>query len=192
MTDSAPLSYTFSSGQTLELLPGDLTRQAVDAIVNAANRYLLHGGGVAGAIVSAGGEIIHRESSAWVLAHGPVPHSQPAYTSAGRLPCRYVIHAVGPMWGEGDEEAKLEQAITGSLETAEQLSLNSLAMPPISTGIYGFPKDLAAGIFYRAIAAYFSAHPQSELRLVRLVIIDALTYNIFASAFQIWREEHAA
>jgi O-acetyl-ADP-ribose deacetylase len=192
MTDPAPLSYTFPSGQTLELLRGDLTRQPVDAIVNAANAHLAHGGGVAAAIVDAGGEIIQRESRAWVRQHGPVPHDQPAWTSAGRLPCRYVIHAVGPVWGEGDEEAKLGQAVAGSLNTAEQLDLHSLALPPISTGIFGFPKALAAGIFLQAVAAHFRAKPQSGLHLVRITIIDAPTYEIFADAFQAWRKEQAA
>lgn len=192
MADSSPLSHTFPSGQTLELLRGDLTRQAVDAIVNAANAYLSHGGGVAAAIVDAGGEIIQRESDEWVRAHGPVPHDRPAVTGAGRLPCRYVIHAVGPMWGEGGEQIKLAQAVRGSLRAADELGLRSLALPPISTGIFGFPKALAAGIFLNTIAAYFQENPRSGLSLARIVIIDQGTYQIFADAFQAWHKEQAA
>jgi len=179
------LSFSLPSGQTLELVHGDLTIEQVDAIVNAANNRLQHGGGVAGAIRRAGGRIIQQESDAWVAAHGPVSHAAPAITSAGALPCRYVIHAVGPMWGSGDEDAKLSAAVTGSLETADRLGLASIAMPPISTGIFGFPKDRAAGLFKAAIEAYYQAHPESGIKLVRLVIIDAQTLAIFERA---WRE----
>src|SRR2546422_11703553 len=98
---------TLRSGHRVAVGQGDLTEEAVDAIVNAANEYLSHGGGVAGAIVRRGGPKIQHESDAWVNAHGPAQHDRPALTGAGRLPCRAVIHAVGPMWGDGDEAQKL-------------------------------------------------------------------------------------
>ena len=103
------------AGVTLQLVQGDLTEERVDAIVNAANAHLQHGGGVAEAISSRGGSRIQTESDAWVHAHGPVPHTQPAYTGAGKLPCRYVIHAVGPVWGEGQEDKKLHDVVYGTL-----------------------------------------------------------------------------
>jgi O-acetyl-ADP-ribose deacetylase (regulator of RNase III) len=159
-------------GQTLRLARGDLTQEPTDAIVNAANSQLSHGGGVAGAIVRAGGRQIQDESNAWVHQHGPVHHDCPAITSAGNLPSRYVIHAVGPVWGEGDEPAKLAAAVTGALELAEQRGLRSLALPAISTGIFGFPKDLAAKVILRAIADFAEAHPQSALQDIRLVLFD--------------------
>jgi O-acetyl-ADP-ribose deacetylase (regulator of RNase III) len=159
-------------GQTLRLARGDLTQEPTDAIVNAANSQLSHGGGVAGAIVRAGGRQIQDESNAWVHQHGPVRHDCPAITSAGNLPSRYVIHAVGPVWGEGDEPAKLAAAVTGALELAEQRGLLSLALPAISTGIFGFPKDLAAKVILRAIADFAEAHPQSGLQDIRLVLFD--------------------
>jgi len=159
-------------GQTLRLARGDLTQEPTDAIVNAANSQLAHGGGVAGAIVRAGGRQIQDESDAWVRQHGPVRHDRPAITSAGNLPSRYVIHAVGPVWGEGDEPAKLAAAVTGALELAEQRGLLSLALPAISTGIFGFPKDLAAEVILRAIADFAEAHPQSGLQDIRLVLFD--------------------
>jgi O-acetyl-ADP-ribose deacetylase (regulator of RNase III) len=90
---------TFPSGQRLQLVQGDLTTEPVDAIVNAANHHLQHGGGLAGAIVRRGGEAIQAESDTWVSKHGLVTNAEPAYTRAGKLPCRYVIHAVGPVWG---------------------------------------------------------------------------------------------
>lgn len=176
--------HSFPSGQELELLAGDLTEQKVDAIVNAANSHLMHGGGVAAAIVRKGGEIIQEESDAWVRKNGEVSHAQPAYTHAGRLPCRYVIHAVGPIWGSGDEEHKLSQAIRGSLELAEKLGLASLAFPPISTGIFGFPKDKAARVFMNTFQKYFDEHQKSTLGIVRLVIIDQATFHVFVEEFK--------
>jgi O-acetyl-ADP-ribose deacetylase (regulator of RNase III) len=147
----------------LQIVQGDLTQEKVDAIVNAANSMLQHGGGVAGAIVRAGGRQIQAESDAWVRQHEPVSHSQPAYTSAGNLPCRYVIHAVGPVWGEGDEDHKLAQAVGGSLRVADRLGLDSIAFPAISTGIFGFPTQRAAGVILSVIREYFTQNPASRL-----------------------------
>jgi O-acetyl-ADP-ribose deacetylase len=177
-------SIIFPNGQILEIVLGDLTEEKVDAIVNAANSQLKHGGGVAAAIVQKGGEIIQAESDEWVKNHGAVTHARPATTSAGRLPCKMIIHAVGPQWGSGDEDTKLTAAIQGSLEAAEQLGHSSIALPPISTGIFGFPKERAAKIFLQTIQDFFLQNPQTSLRLVRLVIIDALTYQIFINQFQ--------
>jgi O-acetyl-ADP-ribose deacetylase len=173
-----------AGGRLLQLVLGDLTEEQVDAIVNAANAHLRHGGGVAGAILRRGGAQIQAESDAWVRQHGPVSHAQPAYTSAGRLPCRYVIHAVGPVWGEGDEDARLAAAVNGTLQLADRLALASLAMPAISTGIFGFPKERAASIIFSTIQAYFQQAPDSGLRLLRLTIIDRPTIDAFLSA---WR-----
>jgi len=91
---------TLPTGQVLRIVRGDITEERVDAIVNAANSHLKHGGGVAGAIVRKGGESIQRESDEWVRQHGPVPTGQVAVTGAGNLPAKAVIHAVGPVWGE--------------------------------------------------------------------------------------------
>ena len=148
----------------LAICQGDITAENVDAIVNAANSRLAHGGGVAAAISRRGGSAIQSESNAWVREHGPVPHDQPAYTSGGDMPCKYVIHAVGPVWGAGDEPQKLAAAIRGSLAVADQLKLASIAFPAISTGIFGFPKDLAASIFMETIPDYFHNQPASGLK----------------------------
>lgn len=179
LMNNSILSISLGKLHNLELVHGDLTEEQVDAIVNAANPWLFHGGGVAGAIVRRGGEIIQDESDAWVKAHGPVSHESPAYTGAGRLACRYVIHAVGPVWGSGDEDAKLAAAIRGSLALAEKLGLASLALPPISTGIFGFPKERAARVILEAVRAYFDQNPGSDLKQVRLVAIDAPTVAAF-------------
>lgn len=175
--------WRLSSGQYLQLAQGDLTTEPVDAIVNAANRYLQHGGGLAGAIVRRGGEIIQTESDAWVREHGLVSHAEPAYTRAGRLPCQYVIHAVGPVWGEGDEDAKLAAAVIGSLHLAERLKLSSLALPAISTGIFGFPKERAARIILSSIEGFFIEHPASGLKLVRVTLYDQPTLEAFRKAW---------
>ncbi|MFL7867583.1 MAG: macro domain-containing protein, partial [Anaerolineales bacterium] len=135
---------TFPSGIQFQTVQGDITTEAVDAIVNAANRHLQHGGGVAGLIVRRGGAVIQQESDAWVQKYGPINPAAPAYTFSGNLPCKYVIHAVGPIWGEGDEDAKLSTAVSASLQLAGKLNLVSISMPAISTGIFGFPMERAA------------------------------------------------
>jgi O-acetyl-ADP-ribose deacetylase len=177
-------SQEFENGQRLEIVQGDLTEEQVDAIVNAANERLAHGGGVAGVIADKGGPEIQTESSLWVEEHGLVTHSEPAYTSAGQLPARYVIHAVGPVWGEGDEDHKLRSAILGSLATAEKLELTSIAFPAISTGIFHFPVDRAAQIFRDTLEAYYIRNPFTRMELVRIVLVDEETVRVFLSKFQ--------
>lgn len=170
---------TLPSGHILQIVQGDITAEKVDAIVNAANAHLQHGGGVAAIISKRGGAAIQRESDAWVDGHGPVSHEHPAYTSAGDLPCRYVIHAVGPVWGSGEEDTKLTAAVQGSFEVAEKLHLTSLAFPAISTGIFGFPKERAAKIILATVKAYYSKNPHSGLSLTRIVLFDSPTLEAF-------------
>ncbi len=172
----------FESGRKLQLVLGDITAEKTDAIVNAANRYLQHGAGVAGAIVRKGGPAIQRESDAWVEAHGAVQSAEPAVTSAGKLPARYVVHAVGPVWGEGDEENKLSLAVAGSLRAAQARGLESIALPAISTGIFGFPRHLAAQIILTSIRDYLKRTPGS-LKVVRVVINDEGMSKTFAKAW---------
>jgi putative ATPase len=175
--------HRLPTGQVLQLIHGDLTEEHVDAIVNAANAQLQHGGGVAGAIVRRGGVQIQEESNTWVRAHGPIHQDSPALTGAGRLPCHYVIHAVGPVWGEGNEDAKLHAATAGALRLADQHGFSSLALPAISTGIFGFPKDRGARILIDAILGFFDAHPSSPLIQVRITLIDQPSVQVFASEF---------
>ena len=170
------------TGQTIQIVQGDITAETTDAIVNAANEYLQHGAGVAGAIARKGGPAIQKESEAWVRKNGMVSHSQPAWSSGGNLAAKYVIHAVGPVWGDGDEDAKLAAAIRGSLEVAETLKCSSISFPAISTGIFGFPKERAAGVIFSAIENYFSLR-RSTIRLVKLVLFDEPTINAFMGAW---------
>jgi O-acetyl-ADP-ribose deacetylase (regulator of RNase III) len=177
------VEHTFPTGQTILIVQGDLTLEEVDAIVNAANERLQHGGGVAWAISKKGGPAIQKESDAWIQQHGLVPHARPAWTSGGHLPAKYVIHAVGPVWGDGDEDRKLESAVTGSLSVADELKCSSIAMPAISTGIYGFPKERAARIIFSTLEKFF-AENSSGLRTVKLVLFDEATVDVFVKSWQ--------
>ncbi len=154
---------------------GDITRESVDAIVNAANTRLRHGGGVAGAIARRGGPTIQRESD----AIGYVATGCAAVTSAGDLPCRYVIHAVGPIWGSGNEDALLRSAVQSALTQAEEVRAAAVSFPAISSGIYGFPKDRCAKVMLAAISDHFRAHPDSCVRNIRICLIDDQTVRAF-------------
>ncbi len=173
----------YPGGQALEIRQGDLTQEEVDAIVNAANMHLAHGGGVAGAIVRRGGYAIQEESERWVAKHGPVPTGQVAVTGAGRLPCKWVIHAVGPVWqgGSAHEEELLAAAVNNALLKAEEMKLESIALPAISSGIFGFPKPRCAEIMIAAAKEFYQQHPQSSLRRIRFTNIDEQTVAIFES-----------
>lgn len=170
------------SGQSLQLVQGDLTSESSDAILNAANASLTHGAGVAGAIRRAAGPSLQRESDAWVRNRGPVTHDRPAWTSGGCLPCRIVIHTVGPVWGEGGEEIKPANAVGRSLLTADSLGLASISFPAISTGIFGFPKETAGKGLLRSILDFFT-YRNSGLETVRLVLFDDETLTAFQKAW---------
>lgn len=161
----------------LEIIEGDVTTLEVDAIVNAANSRLQHGGGVAGAIVRGGGAVIQRESD----AIGYVPVGAAAVTSAGNLPCRYVIHAVGPMWGEGDEEAKLAGAVRSALERAAELNVDSVAIPAISAGIFGFPLRRCAEILLREAVAFANTHDRP--RRIIFCLFGKEAFDIFRTVY---------
>lgn len=171
--------YIFETGKVLQILLGDITKEHVDVIVNAANAYLQHGGGVAGVISLKGGSIIQMESDQWLEENGPVQHASPAYTSGGDLPCKYVIHAVGPIWGEGDEDKKLAEAVAGSLVLGDQLGLSSIAFPAISTGIFRFPIERAAKIILEAFRTYIKQNPAANLLQIRLVLYDQQSLYVF-------------
>lgn len=173
---------TIATGTTIRAVLGDLTQEPVDAIVNAANERLSHGGGVAGAIVRAGGIEIQQESTAWVAAHGRVPTGAAAITGAGHLPAHYVIHAVGPIWhGQGDEDELLSKAVSSAFALATTYGIKSMSLPGISTGIYGFPKERGARVI---VAAVLAAAKDSGLEEINLTNIDRRTAAIFARALE--------
>lgn len=165
---------------TIRLLLGDLTDENVDAIVNAANSRLAHGGGVAGAIVRKGGYVIQEESN----RVAPVEVGHCAMTSAGSLPARHVIHAVGPQWGEGNEDATLRSAVENSLALADAHRLATVSLPAISSGIFGFPKDRCARILLATAREFAARHPETSLREIRFCIIDSETAQVFLREFE--------
>ena len=148
--------HTLETGQVLRVVQGDITVEKTDAIVNAANEQLMHGGGVAGAISRKSGGVVQEESDAWVRRHGPVATGSAAITQAGRLPARYVIHAVGPVWGSGNEEEKLGNAVSSALSLADSHNLKSISMPGISSGIFGGPKDVCSRIIVQSAVEYLA------------------------------------
>ncbi len=166
-------------GKTLRLVKGDITERDVDAIVNAANSYLKHGGGVAGAIVRKGGDIIQQESD----KIGFVPVGSAAITTSGKLPCKAVIHAVGPRMGEGDEDNKLKNAVISSLKLASSKGFKSISMPAISSGIFGFPKDRCARILIGESRKYLIENPETSLEVVEFCIFDEETLKYFKEEF---------
>lgn len=167
----------------VELVKGDVTRLKADAIVNAANSWLKHGGGVAGAIVREGGRIIQEESDRIVRERGPIKVGGAVYTSAGLLKAKYIIHTVGPRMGEGDEDEKLRNATLNSLKLAEQLSLSSIVLPAVSTGIFGYPKDRCAQVMLKAIKDYILSG--GRLKEIMICLYDEETYRIFEEA--LWK-----
>jgi O-acetyl-ADP-ribose deacetylase (regulator of RNase III) len=168
------------SEKMLRLVQGDITERDVDGIVNAANSHLKHGGGVAGAIVRKGGRGIQDESDR--IGFVPVGHA--AATSAGKLPAKFVIHAVGPRMGEGDEDNKLKSAVLNSLLLASEKKLASISLPAISSGIFGFPKDRCAKILVRESADFLKRHKDSSLQVVEFCIYDDETLMHFKREFE--------
>lgn len=167
------------NNKTLRLVMGDITTRDVDAIVNAANSRLQHGGGVAGAIVKKGGQAIQDESD----KIGFVPVGNAGITTAGKLPAKFVIHAVGPRMGECDEDNKLKNAVINSLKLASEKGLKSISMPAISSGIFGFPKDRCAKILVNEAKEFLQEHKDTSLEIVEFCIFDDLTLGYFKQEF---------
>ena len=147
------------------MVRGNLLEEPVEAIVNAANGHLAHGGGVAGIISRAAGPALQQESDALVRKHGPFPTGSAVVTTAGKLPFKGVIHAVGPRYGEGDEEAKLFQALMSAFHRAKERDWTSISFPAVSSGIFAVPLDICARAYVRAARA-------SPLGKVRLCLRD--------------------
>ena len=147
------------------MVRGNLLEEPVDAIVNAANGHLAHGGGVAGIISRAAGTGFQDESDALVRKNGPFPSGSAVVTSAGKLPFKGVIHAVGPRYGEGDEENKLVNALLSAFHEAEKRGWNTVSFPAVSSGIFAVPLEICA-------RAYLKAARASPLGKVRLCLRD--------------------
>ncbi|MFG0330641.1 MAG: macro domain-containing protein [Phycisphaerales bacterium] len=174
--------YEFPCGLLFRIIHGDLTEEPVDAIVNAANERLEHGGGVAAVIARTAGPALVEASREWVHRHGPVKTGSAAITTAGDLPHRHVIHAVGPIWGSGDEDAKLASAIRASTELAARHDLRRISFPTISAGVFGFPMDRCARVFVETVRSLALKHEgPNALRELRICHIDRAATGIFES-----------
>ncbi len=168
-----------SAASRIQVIQGDITKQPVDAIVNAANTSLLGGGGVDGAIHRAGGPVILEACRAIRAKQGSCAVGEAVITTGGNLPAKYVIHTVGPVWNGGHkgEEELLASAYRNSLRLAVENGIRSLAFPNISTGIYHFPKEKAAGIAVHTVREFLSTHPQIEQ--VVFVCFDKENYDLY-------------
>ncbi|MBN1813393.1 MAG: macro domain-containing protein [Anaerolineae bacterium] len=163
----------------LELIAGDITEMDVDAIVNAANERLAHGGGVAGIISRKGGPAIQSESNAWVHTRGRVPTGSAAITSGGRLKAKHVIHAVGPVYDGTPRSAELlASAVRAALQMADDHGLKSVALPAISTGIFGYPMEEAARVMLQAAIGYLKGG--TKLERVVFCLYGRTAFDVFA------------
>jgi len=180
------------SARTLILTQGDITREAADAIVNAANSSLLGGGGVDGAIHRHGGpEILDACKRLRQTQHvNGLPPGQAVATTAGRLPAKYVIHTVGPIWrgGRQGEAETLASAYRESLRVAEELRLASVSFPAISTGAYGYPLEEAAEIAVDTAATQLTTG--AHVRSIKLVVFDTATFTVYAKQLEKFAASH--
>ncbi len=176
-----------SSTLVVQVRHGDIAQEEVDVIVNAANSDLRHGAGVAGALLrAAGGASWQAESDEYVRQRGRVAVGSVAVTSAGALRARCVVHAVGPQWqgGAHGEVALLRSAVSNSLRVAHTHEFASIALPAISSGIFGFDKALCASVLFDEVEAFARAHVGTALRQVRFVVNDQLTCDVFSDELQ--------
>ena len=165
----------------LEGVKGDITELEVDAIVNAANKELRPGGGVDGAIHRAGGPTIAEEAKEIADRDGHLATGHAVATTAGELPADHVIHTVGPVWDQHSEEEAvrlLADCYRSSLDLAKELGCHSIAFPNISTGVYGFPKQLAGDTAVKAVQDWVSDHPD-QLERVVFVAFDDENFQIY-------------
>lgn len=184
-TERSETAELMVAGVRLVALQGDITRQEVDAIVNAANSSLMGGGGVDGAIHRAGGPQILEECRAIVARQGPLPTGQAVITTGGRLKARYVIHTVGPVWRGGDrgEPELLRAAYQNSLALAAERGLATVAFPSISTGAYGYPIEKAAPVALQAVIDFVKERAARgelmSLREVRFVLFTPGDFQVY-------------
>lgn len=169
----------------ISVIQGDITGQATDAIVNAANSGLMGGGGVDGAIHRAGGPTILEECKEIVSRQGRLPTGKAVITTGGNLKARYVIHTVGPIWRGGNqgERELLASAYNESLILAAENGLTSVSFPSISTGAYGYPVDEAAGVAVKTVKDFLKKQESSVTEVV-FVLFDSATFSVYASKLE--------
>lgn len=171
-------------GATLALKQGDITKEEVDAIVNAANSSLMGGGGVDGAIHRAGGPAILEECKEIRAERGRLPTGEAVITTAGRMPSKHVIHTVGPVWGGGTrgEPELLRNCYLNSLRLAMERALRTVAFPSISTGVYGYPVEKAEPVAVGTVVEFLKGN--EGIDRVTFVLFDSTTYAAYAEALR--------
>jgi O-acetyl-ADP-ribose deacetylase (regulator of RNase III) len=174
----------FPGGKSLQLLKGDITKVPVDAIVNAANEKLAGGGGVDGAIHLAAGPAMRLELDEIRAKQGGCPTGSAVPTSAGNLPAKYVFHAVGPIYGQGDDVAeKLASAYRACLRLSEEKGISYISFPSVSTGVYGYPVAEAAPIALREIIDHLRRE-DTKLQRAVFVLFDDRTHRAYQDALR--------
>jgi len=169
-------------GISIQVRHGDMTTEEVDCIVNAANSSLDHASGLAGAIVKKGGDIVQTESDVYVAKNGRLEEGGVAVTSAGKLPCKNVLHAVGPTWHGGNEgeEIILGMTVRSCLDKANELKHTSISLPAISSGIFGFPKEKCAVVMFDMAFQFIQENSgKTSLKEIRFTNFDDKTVEIF-------------
>jgi len=146
------------------VMRGNLLDQQVDAIVNAANGHLSHGGGVAAAIERAAGPAFTADGDRLVLEHGPVPTGEAVATVAGNLPFKGVVHTVGPRLGDGNEDKLLEKALQAAFRIADDRNWSSIAFPAVSSGIFAVPHKICARAYVASVTGFLRENPETSLR----------------------------
>ena len=184
--DSRPFVNRYAPDMPeITVVEGDLTALEVEAVVNAANDRLVHGGGLAAAIVRRGGRVIQTESDAWVHEYGPLSPGTAAVTGAGDLPARLVIHVAGPRYrGDGDDEELLRSAVRAALQAAEREGVDTIALPAISAGIFGYPLEEATTVIASEVVAWTGDHDRpSSINLVGFdgTVADAFRTGLAAA-----------
>lgn len=161
---------------TVRTTTADLTTMEIDVVVNAANEHLAHGGGVAAAMSRAGGPSVQTESDEWVADNGPVGDGQAAVTTAGDMPATWIVHVVGPRYrGDGSDASKLAAAVDAALDASLGLGAATVALPAISTGIFGYPLDDATKVIVTACRSWIADHPTTDLEIVLVGVHDRAT-----------------
>jgi O-acetyl-ADP-ribose deacetylase (regulator of RNase III) len=169
----------------ISFIPGDITKQETDALVNAANPSLMGGGGVDGAIHRVGGKAILEACQEIVKRQGRLPTGKAVITTGGNLKAKYVIHTVGPIWygGRNNEAKLLSSAYQECLKLATEYNLASISFPSISTGAYGYPTEEASKVAIKAVSSFLKQESTS-IKAVVFVLFDYATYELYRSALE--------
>ncbi|MGD8895695.1 MAG: macro domain-containing protein [Acidobacteriota bacterium] len=169
-------------GRAFEVVAGNLLEEPVDAIVNAANGHLAHGGGVAAAIARAAGRALVEEGDALVRERGEVPVGEAVITTAGDLPFEGVIHAVGPHQGQGQEEERLEKALRSAFLRAHEQGWASVSFPAVSSGIFAVPLDVCSRAYVAAVRGFWAEQPETSVKSLRLCLFKGPLLDLMKDA----------